>query len=71
MNKRYFVMLLLAGALHAQVRGTIAGYVRDPSGAMITGASVGIANQSASQPFAGIVAQRRCSKGGTSGIVAP
>jgi hypothetical protein len=39
------VILLLAGALNAQVRGTIAGYVRDPSGAVITGATVGLANQ--------------------------
>src|SRR3954449_2693799 len=31
--------------LHAQVRGTISGYVRDPSGAVITGAKVALLNE--------------------------
>src|SRR5438270_6718223 len=34
--------LLIAGAAQAQVRGTITGYVRDSSGAVIPGAKVGL-----------------------------
>ncbi len=41
----FVVGMISPSILHAQVRGTISGYVRDPSGAVITGAKVALLNE--------------------------
>jgi hypothetical protein len=39
------LILLIAGTVHAQMRGTIAGYVRDTSGGVIPGAKVDLISE--------------------------
>ena len=40
MTRTVFAFLVLAASLHAQVAGTISGFVKDQTGAVVPGASV-------------------------------
>jgi hypothetical protein len=43
--RKYLLVLLFCGSLFAQTKGTISGYIKDPSGAFMPGVNVTLSNQ--------------------------